>query len=230
MGFLDKLMKKNNDVKPDMEMLQYLYSESELEEVDKYIGETFGEFPTVLHEIVSPDIHLDVCVIPPTNEEPYYKLVTMGAGAYKMNVPEQWQDYNIEYAEYVICLPQDWNIQSKNETDYWPIRVLKNVARLPIWCDTWLAFGHTTQADEEGTAYASNTRFNSVVLDRATDQMGDIRLKMSSGKVINFYQIVPLYPEELKFKLENNAEALFDRLNEKGIPYKVVDINRNSFC
>ena len=225
MGFLDKLMKKNNDVKPDMEMLQYLYSESELEEVDKYIGETFGEFPTVLHEIVSPDIHLDVCVIPPTNEEPYYKLVTMGAGAYKMNVPEQWQDYNIEYAEYVICLPQDWNIQSKNETDYWPIRVLKNVARLPIWCDTWLAFGHTTQADEEGTAYASNTRFNSVVLDRATDQMGDIRLKMSSGKVINFYQIVPLYPEELKFKLENNAEALFDRLNEKGIPYKVVDIS-----
>lgn len=52
---------------------------------------------------------------------------------------------------------------------------------------------------------------------------------MSSGKVINFYQIIPLYPEELKFKMENNAETLFEKFNEKGIPYKVVDVNRNSF-
>ena len=38
MRFLDKFFKKNSNNKSDLEMPQYLYSESELEEVDKYIG------------------------------------------------------------------------------------------------------------------------------------------------------------------------------------------------
>ncbi len=39
---------------------------------------------------------------------------------------------------------------------------------------------------------------------------------------------IPLYPEELSFKIENGADALFDKLKEKGIKYKVVDIDRKN--
>ncbi|MBR6402148.1 MAG: suppressor of fused domain protein [Eubacterium sp.] len=162
------------------------------------------------------------------DEEPFYKLVTMGAGAYEMNIPDKWKEYNLERAEYVMYVPKDWDLQSKDMKDYWPIKVLKDVARLPIWCDTWLSFGHTTQSDEEGTPYASNTRFNSVILDFCENHQGDVRLKTSSGKTINFYQVIPLYPEELKFKLENDAETLIDMFGENEIEYKVVDINRKS--
>ena len=84
-----------------------------------------------------------------------------------MAIPEKWQKYQLDYAEYVIYLPKDWNINSGEDTDYWPIKTLKDVARLPIWCNTWLSYGHTTQSDEEGSAYAPNTRFNSVVLNYA---------------------------------------------------------------
>ncbi len=152
----------------------------------------------------------------------------MGAGAYKMQIPEQWQKYQLDYAEYVICLPKDWNLNSGDNTDYWPVKLLKDVARLPIWCDTWLSYGHTTQSDEEGSAYASNTGFNSVVLNFAANKKGDIRLIMPSGKTINFYEIVPLYPEELQYKIENGADALFKLFEEKGIPYKVLDLNRKN--
>ena len=51
---------------------------------------------------------------------------------------------------------------------------------------------------------------------------------MPSGKVINFYEIIPMYPEELQFKMENGADALFEKFEEKGIQYRVVDINRRS--
>ena len=51
---------------------------------------------------------------------------------------------------------------------------------------------------------------------------------MPSGKVINFYEVIPLYPEELEFKMENDADILFAKLDEKGIPYKTVDIGRDS--
>ncbi len=39
---------------------------------------------------------------------------------------------------------------------------------------------------------------------------------------------IPLYPEELKFKMENDADALFEKFKEKGIQYKIVDINREN--
>ena len=225
MGLFDKF-KKKDDAKGFMPM--YLYDDKDLEEVDAYISKAFGNFDNVFHEIFSPDIHLDVCFVPATDEEPFYKLVTMGAGAYEMNIPDRWKDYNLERAEYVIYVPKDWNLQSQDMNDYWPIKVLKNVARLPILCDTWLSFGHTTQADEEGTPYASNAKFNSVVLDFCENHQGEVQLETSSGKIINFYQVIPLYPEELKFKMENDAETLINKFDEKGIDYKVVDINRKS--
>lgn len=225
MGLFDKF-KKKDDAKGFMPM--YLYDDKDLEEVDAYISKAFGNFDNVFHEFFSPDIHLDVCFVPATDEEPFYKLVTMGAGAYEMKIPDRWKDYNLERAEYVIYVPKDWNLQSQDMKDYWPIKVLKDVARLPILCDTWLSFGHTTQADEEGTPYASNAKFNSVVLDFCENHQGEVQLETSSGKIINFYQVIPLYPEELKFKMENDAETLINKFDEKGIDYKVVDINRKS--
>ena len=226
MGLFDKF-KKKEDVAKNL-MPAYLYNEKDLNEVEAHISKVFGNFDNVFHEIVSPDIHLDVCVIPPTDEDPYYKLVTMGAGAYEMNIPDKWRKYNLERAEYVIYVPRDWNLQSQDMKDYWPLKILKDVARLPIWCDTWLSFGHTTQADEEGTPYASNTRFNSVVLDFCESRQGEVQLRTSSGKIINFYQVIPLYPEELKFKMDNNAETLIKMFDEKKIEYRVVNINRRS--
>ena len=160
-----KKTKKDKAVEPGLPM--YLYDDSEIEVIDSFICDMFGNYKNVFHEIASPDIHLDVCIVEPTEEDPYYKLVTMGAGAYKMAIPEKWQKYQLDYAEYVIYLPKDWNINSGEDSDYWPIKTLKDVARLPIWCDTWLSYGHTTQSDAEGSAYAPNTRFNSVVLNYA---------------------------------------------------------------
>ncbi len=228
MGLFDRFKKDKKSDEPAQAITPYLYDDSEIDSLDAFICDMFGDYKNVFHEIASPDIHLDVCIVDSTEEDPYYKLVTMGAGAYKMQIPEKWQKYGLDYAEYVIYIPKDWNLNSGEETDYWPIRLLKDTARLPIRYDTWLAYGHTTQADEDGSPYASNTRFNSVVLNFAENRRGDIRLIMSSGKVVNFYEIIPLYPEELAFKKENGADALFEKFEEKGIPYKVLDINRDS--
>ena len=225
MGLFDRFKKKEK--KEDL-MPLYLYDEKDLNEVDEYISKAFGNFENVFHEIISPDIHLDVCFIPPTNEEPFFKLVTMGAGAYEMAIPDEWKEYRLERAEYVIYVPKEWNLNSPEIADYWPIKVLKDVARLPILCDTWLSFGHTTQDDEEGSPYAPNTKFNSVVLDFCENHQGEVRLETSSGKTINFYQIIPLYPEELEFKMNNDAETLIDLFDKKNIEYKIVDINRRS--
>ena len=228
MGLFDsfKKSKVKDESKPDMP--EYLYTEEEIEELDSFISERIGEYQYVFHEMASPDIHLDVCIVEPGADEPYYKLVTMGAGAYRMRIPDAYEEYRLEHAEYIINLPKDWNINSGEEEHYWPIRLLKDTARLPIWNDTWLFYGHTMQHDADGSPYASNTKFNSAVLNFGENNKGDVRLIMSSGKVINFYEIIPLYPEELQFKRENDADTLFTLFKQKGISCKVLDINRKN--
>ena len=110
----------------------YLYKNSELEKIESFIENEYGHFEEVIHELVSPDIHLDIAIVPPNEYQPYYKLVTMGAGAYKMNVPRELKSYKLEYAEYVIFLPKEWDIKSDKEEYYWAIRQLKNIARFQL--------------------------------------------------------------------------------------------------
>ena len=98
---------------------QYYYTEKEMDKVSAYIEQQYGEYENVMHEIVSPDIHCDIVVIPPTEEQPYYKLVTLGAGAYKMNIPKKLKSAVCDRAEYVIFLPNNWNMESDKEEDYW---------------------------------------------------------------------------------------------------------------
>ena len=44
----------------------------------------FGKVENVFHELVSPDIHVDICMVPPPEERDYCTLVTMGMGAHRM--------------------------------------------------------------------------------------------------------------------------------------------------
>ena len=58
-----------------------VYTEEEMEAVEGHIQQYFGKFENVFHELSSPDIHVDICVVPPSEERDYYTLVTMGMGA-----------------------------------------------------------------------------------------------------------------------------------------------------
>lgn len=112
-----------------------LYTKEEMDAVEQYIQRTFGEFGHVFHELVSSDIHVDICVIPPSGKRNYYTLVTMGMGAHSMNVPDELAEYHLERAELAVSLPPDWKLDEesmKNEQWYWPIGLLKALARLPL--------------------------------------------------------------------------------------------------
>ena len=209
----------------------YLYSVSENKKIESFIEKEYGHFDEVIHEIVSPDIHLDIAIVPPTDEQPYYKLVTMGAGAYKMNVPKELKSYKLEYAEYVIFLPKEWDIKSDEEEYYWAIRELKKIARLPIYTDSWLAYGHTVTANEDFSPVAANTGFNSFVLINSINKNNEIVNPLKTGlfKQINFYQIIPLYKEEVDYKIENSLEELMDKFSDEDLD-PVVNINRKNNC
>ena len=193
-----------------------VYTEEELSAIEQHIKNTFGEFENVFHELVSPDIHVDICVVPPSEERDYYTLVTMGMGAHRMNVPEELAEYKLERAELAIALPPDWKLDEeslKDERWYWPIGLLKVLARLPIASDTWLGFGHTM---DKQSPFAEDTKLCAALLVGPQDIVwnGGEVCTFPGGEEVNFYQVIPLYREELEYKLAHDAEALMEQMAE----------------
>ncbi len=202
------------------------YDEDESEAIEEHIAEYFGEFPTVFHEIASRDIHVDIAVIPPTEERNYYTLVTMGMGAHKMALTEGVDD-EFARAELVISLPPDWKVGERDEKWYWPTGLIKSLAHLPIENDTWLGWGHSV--DNNGNPYAGNVGFSGVMLAEVQDvEDGADKCVLPNGDVVNFYQVIPLYREEMQFKVEHDADEIIDRLAQAA--NHIVDINRPNVC
>lgn len=202
------------------------HSTENLEEIQAHVKKHIGEIDTVFHELVSDFIHLDVLFIKATAERPYHVLVTSGVSDEPMKVPEDMADQ--DRVELLLALPKEWPLTDESfssENNYWPVRWLKQVGRLPHTYDTWLGWGHTIPNGDPAEPIA-NTKFVGVMLSPAYALAPEFfQLKTKKGKNIRFYALIPLYQEEMDFKLQNGADALEAKLNKKKVGF-LVNPNR----
>lgn len=220
-GQLDELSGEEEDFDGDAEA----YDEDELEVVESHIKEFFGEFPTVFHEITSRDIVCDIACIPPSEERNYFTLVTIGMGAHIMNIPDSLSVEENGRAELLICLPPDWKLGENAEEWFWPISLLKDLAKLPINSDSWLGWGHSV--DHRGNV-SPNAGFSGSFLMFPEDASNAADYcTLPNGDRVNFFEVVPMYREEINYKIKHGTKMLLDRL--KGVSH-VVDITRPNTC
>ncbi|WDM75197.1 suppressor of fused domain protein [Xanthomonas cucurbitae] len=198
-----------------------------IEQISAHIEQHLGPISSVLHEIISDAVHLDVHVVPASEDTPYLRLVTSGMSDLPMPLPDGVEAP--QYVELMLSLPADWPMQQSNLEDprhYWPIRLLKSLARLPHKFDTWLGFGHTIPNGHPAEPYAPGVRFDGAILlppVSTPEEFG--HLVIDTEKTIVFMTIVPLYPEEMALKLEEGSDALLDRFDARGIQ-DIITLNR----
>lgn len=209
----------------------YLYTEEESKQYEKYIKDNIGDFKMVYHELYSPDIHLDILVIPPSEDRNYYTLVTEGLGAYQMNVPFFFENYDLNRAELVVYLPPEWNMNFESKENAWIIEQLKYIARTPIRENSWIGFGHRFSQDENATKpYADSTKFSSIILLNSIDADNEyLETNLPNKGKINFYQLFPLYKEEFAYLRENGIEALEKLFSEEDC-FPIINVNRKNYC
>ncbi len=197
-----------------------------LEEIEAHVEKYIGEVETVFHEVVSDLVHLDILFVPATEARPYHLLVTCGVSDEPMRVPEGMERYR--RAELLVALPREWALTEdsfKNESNYWPVRWLKLVGRLPHEYETWIGPGHTIPNGDPPGAIA-NTGFVGVMLSPPYWLSAEFfQLAAKSGETISFYVMVPLYREEMELKLERGAEEIEGRLEKGGVGF-VLDTQR----
>lgn len=197
-----------------------------LEAIEAHLAQSIAPVENVFHEILSDLVHLDILHIPPADDRPFHVLVTSGMSDLPMTVPEGAEPWR--RAELLIALPADWPLDQnslKDDENYWPIRWLKMLGRLPHEYETWLGYGHTIPNGDPAEPIA-DTGFVGVMLNLAEWLPDEFhRLEVGPDEAVCFYQILPLYPEEMAFKLKKGAEALDELIEERGIDF-VLDANR----
>jgi len=197
-----------------------------LEAIQNHLAEHLAPVENVFHEIISDLVHLDVLLIPAADDRPFHVLVTSGMSDLPMSVPDGLEDF--QRAELLVVLPPDWPLDEERFKDhrvFWPIEWLKMLGRLPHEYETWLGYGHSVPNGDPPEPIPG-TEFVGVALNYI-DWLPDefTRLEINSETGIIFYQIVPLYREEMDLKMASGMEAL-EALFEKHEIGFVLDCKR----
>lgn len=197
------------------EIAEMIYTEEIVNHFDKVFP---GRQTIVFHELISDIIHIDIHFMEPTEEQPFRVVYTTGMSDLPMTLPteleEEWG--HLRRAELMLFLTEEWPISSEafeDDKNFWPVKLLKQLARFPHEYNTWLGYGHTIPNYAEYEPYAENTELNGAILSVLKDEIRSFEAK--DGTVINIYSVIPLYKEEMDYKLENGMDALFEKLAEE---------------
>ena len=198
-------------------------NEKNAKKFDKYIAKNFGKDYSVHQEFELNGHKIEILKFPPEKKRPYQVFVTRGLGELKMNVPEKLAEYKLERAELVIRLKEDWNMEEN-----WPLQLLQNTASLSFSQNSYLHWG-TTIANDNFTPYGNNTNFCGLILVKPIFlARGKEFFSLSKTEDINFYEIIPLYREEIEFKNEHNPNELLTMLG--GFIVNPIDEKRQNVC
>ena len=200
----------------------------EAERIEAHVEQHLGPIEHVYHELVSEYVHLDVLMVPAHDERPFHTLVTCGMSARPMAVPDG--NGAPRYAELLIGLPPEWPLDEaswRDERHYWPVRLLKQLARLPHEYGTWLGAGHTIPNGDPPEPYAPGTRLCCGLVARALTTSDEFDVLELDDGPLAFYGVIALHRDEMELKLSSGMEALADPF-ERARVSEVVDPRRPS--
>jgi hypothetical protein len=181
--------------------------EALVDEITAHVERHLGPVPTVNHELVSVDVHVDVLHVPPREERPCHTLVTCGMSAKPMAAP----DPALERAELLLVLPPSWDLA--DEREQWPIGVLRFLSHMPHEYATWLGEGHTVPNGDPPEPYARGTKLCGAMLVEPTLVPDGFEVLERADGPVRFYGVALLHADEMELKLAEGADALLALLD-----------------
>lgn len=200
-----------------------------IDRISDHIEAHIGPVANVFHEMISDLVHIDIHVVEPSPERNCYTLVTSGMSDRAMKVREGCEDF--KFSELMISLPPDWPMTQaswEDEANYWPIHMLKFLARFPHVYETWLWSMHTIPNGDPPAPFAPNTQMTGVILLPPVMLPPSFwELVISPEKTIHFHALIPLHSDEMDLKLKSGAEALFEGFKKYSVT-EILDPRRAS--
>lgn len=196
-----------------------------IEALPAHIGRFIDGEPLVFHETDSDHMHLDVFMWAPTTQRPRWTMVTSGLSARPMAVPAGAEHF--ARAELVMTLPEDCpslsEIQrmpdSRAKRFEWPMRNMKNLARMTYLYDTWLSYGHSTRARRAIHQTYPRSQFSGMLIEAVQSMPQEASTFDVDDHTVHCLGLYLLDPTELEFMLaaaHGGPHDMLHRLNDAG--------------
>lgn len=211
-------------------MAKYSFSPYELQTVEDHIIEHFGSISRTIPVKESENLNLRIYVIEPTKEKDFYTIVTCGMGAYKMELPDDFKDTDIDRIELLMYLSPAWNMDlalSKptglitggtvtpifgSMYDEWnyPVKILKNLAQAPVNNDSYFVMGNIMD-DEEPLSPSTNDTGGILISPAYISEEGCV-CTLPDGEKVRFLQIMPIQTYEIERAADLDQSLIFHRM------------------
>ena len=190
----------------------------------RHLARHLGEPSTVLAEAVPDELRIDLAVFPPAADRPFVTLATVGMSALPMHVPSELEDRARQ--ELLIGVPADWPGLSggvadidgalQDEAAYWPIRLLKGLARYPRRSSTWVSWGHTIPS---GTRFHDDVPFSTALVAPPFGLPPEIMAAHTPAGRVSYLAVVPITDAETQLakSTARGSDELIDRLEAAGV-------------
>ena len=211
-------------------MAKYSFSPYELQTVEDHIIEHFGSISRTIPVKESENLNLRIYVIEPTKEKDFYTIVTCGMGAYKMELPDDFKDTDIDRIELLMYLSPAWNMDlalSKptglitggtvtpifgSMYDEWnyPVKILKNLAQAPVNNDSYFVMGNIMD-DEEPLSPSTNDTGGILISPAYISEEGCV-CTLPDGEKVRFLQVMPIQTYEIDRAADLDQSLIFHRM------------------
>lgn len=211
-------------------MVKYSYSSHEMQTVEDHIIKHFGSISRIIPVEESENLDLRIFVIEPAKERDFYTLITCGMGAYKMDLPDDFKDTDLDRIEMLIYLSPNWNMElafSKpsglivggtvtpifgSMYDEWnyPVKILKNLAQAPVNNDSYFVMGNIMD-DEEPLSPSTNNTGGILISPAYVSEEGCV-CTLPDGDKVRFLQVMPIQTFEIDRAANLDQSLIFHRM------------------
>lgn len=211
-------------------MAKYSFSPYELQTVEDHIIEHFGSISRTIPVKESENLNLRIYVIEPTKEKDFYTIVTCGMGVYKMELPDDFKDTDLDRIELLMYLSPAWNMDlalSKptglitggtvtpifgSMYDEWnyPVKILKNLAQAPVNNDSYFVMGNIMD-DEEPLSPSTNDTGDILISPAYISEEGCV-CTLPDGEKVRFLQVMPIQTYEIDRAADLDQSLIFHRM------------------
>jgi hypothetical protein len=214
-----RYLKDHGAVKPGTDLPPQQQSADLVAHVERAIGPVSN---LAIAEVVAGIVSVTVHVIPAAGRD-RITLFTTGMGSRPMKAPEGAQ----RYSELLIHLPPDWPLTKdalKDRNNYWPVEWLRRLANYPHEHDAWLGAEFVVSNGDPPAPFAPKTALCAILL--LSSPYLD-KFESHDGRVVTFYELIPLYKEERDFHRIKGTEQLLELFESHGVS-EIVDMNRTN--
>lgn len=215
-------------------MADFSYTPYEAQTIQDHIIKHYGNISRTVMVKECERLDLNLYVIEPTKERDFYTVVTSGMGAYKMDLPDDFKDDNVDRIELLIYLGSNWDIDGafkqssgsstgliidgkvtplfSNINAQWnyPIQILKNLAQAPVNNESYFVMGNIMD-DETPFSDSTHDSGGILIFPAYTTEEGQV-CTLPDGQKVGFLQVMPITTNEIERAANLNRNLIFHKL------------------